>query len=127
MEVVHGLRAAYVVGVGAAHDVGVVGTDRRPALRVATAGDDQRHVPVLDGGEVGHQRVEGVGPLDQHQAPRGTPAPGPCCNAVGELAVGQVGVAGDHCGGVGEPRVVEDRTRRRVERGQGHGVPPGEG
>ena len=68
---------------------------------------------VLQRGEVGHERVEVVGALDQHQSARRTPRPGAVGDASGELVVGEDLAVGEHGGRVAEARVREDRPDRR--------------
>ena len=75
---------------------------------------------VLEGGEVGDERVEVVGALDQDEAARGSPGAGAVGDEAGEVGVGQDLAVGDQRGRVAEARVVEDRpTARSQERGCG--------
>ena len=130
MQVVGRRGAAYVVAhAGAADDVGVVGRHHRLALGVAAVGDDQGDVPVLEGGEVGDERVEVVRGLDQHEPARRTPGPGPVRDPLGEAGVAQHRAVGHHRGRLAEVRVVEDRRRAAEEVGlrgrEGHDGPAG--
>ena len=140
MQVVRARGAAYVVaGAGRADHVRVVGRDGRVALGGSAVGDDEGDVAVLERGEVGDERVEVVGALDQHEPAGGTPGGRAVGDAPGEVGVGEDLVAGEHGGSGAEARVVEDRADGRcdppaqvgrgVQRGLGrrerHGVPVG--
>jgi hypothetical protein len=77
------------IGVLPQDHVGVVGVDQLLQLRGPSLRDQQRDVAVLHGGEVGRDRLRGVGALDEHQ-----PA-GAAEHVGGEVGgtVGQVGIA----------------------------------
>jgi hypothetical protein len=127
VEVVRRRRAAYVVGrAGRADDVRVVGRDQGVALLGTCVGHDEGDVAVLERGEVGDQRVEVVGALDQHQAAVASPGTGTVGREAVEIGVAEHAVAHEHGGGVAEAGVVEDRRReRRPVRGEGHGAGAG--
>ena len=98
---------------------------------------------VLERGEVGDERVEVVGALDQDEPAGAAPGGRAVRDAPGEVGVGEDLVAGEHGGSGAEARVVEDRADSRcdppvqvgrgcgcgVQRGLGrrerHGVPAG--
>ena len=118
VEVVRGRVAAYVVAdAGETDDVGVVGRDDGVALGAARVGDDQRDVAVLEGREVGDERVEVVGALDQDQPPLRSPGAGAVGDQAGECGMAELDVARDDGGRVAERRVGEDR--RRADRCRG--------
>ena len=146
MQVVRARGAAYVVaGAGRADHVRVVGRDGRVTLGRSAVGDDEGDVAVLERGEVGDERVEVVGALDQDEPAGGAPGGRAVRDAPGEVGVGEDLVAGEHGGSGAEARVVEDRADgrcdppaqvwrgvqgvQRVQRGLGrrerHGVPVG--
>jgi hypothetical protein len=112
VEVVGALRAAYVVaGAGGADHVRVVGRDHRLPLGLAAVGYDEGDVAVLERREVGDERVEGVGALDQHEAARRAPRAGPLRHPVGELGVAEHRTVGHDRGRVAEACVVEHGHR----------------
>ena len=115
MQVVRARGAAYVVArAGRADDVRVVGRDGRVALGGSAVGDDERDVAVLERGEVGDERVEVVGALDQDEPAGRAPGGRAVRDAPGEVGVGEDLVAGEHGGSGAEARVVEDRRAGRV-------------
>ena len=130
VQLVRGDVTAYVVGAaGRADDVGVVGRDHRGTLGLAPVGHDQRDVAVLERSEVGDERVEVVGALDQHQAAGRSPGLRPVGDASGEVGMAEHVVAVEDRRGVPEARVAQDLGGRRgggqPRRGgrEGHGSP----
>ena len=100
---------------GVQTDVRVVGRDGRVALGRSAVGDDEGDVAVLERGEVGDERVEVVGALDQDEPAGRAPGGRAVRDAPGQLGVGEDLVAGEHGGSGAEARVVEDRADRRCD------------
>ncbi len=100
VEVVRGDRAPFVQaqparGVGAHHDVGVVGGGQGPYGRGVVAGDQQDRVAGAERGQVGDQHIGRVGGGQQHQAPSAAEARGRTGDLFGQPAIRQFAVRGD--------------------------------
>ncbi|NCL74323.1 hypothetical protein AIIKEEIJ_01766 [Rhodococcus sp. YH1] len=97
-------------------DVGPVGLDRRGQGVGPVAGHEQHGMAGGQRRQVGHDRVDGVGPGDQDETPGGAEAVGDGGDPLGQVAIGDLGAVADECGPFavfGE--MSDERNRRTVD------------